>query len=52
LRPIDAFLTSTNGLRLQDIVGRIGNDQPMAAAGEVAAASKVAAPPNQWWRWR
>jgi hypothetical protein len=29
LRPIDAFLTPTNGPRLQDILGRIGNDQPL-----------------------
>ena len=50
-RPIDAVLGPTTGLRLQDILGRIGNDQPMAAAGEVAAAGKVAAPPSQWWRW-
>jgi hypothetical protein len=38
-------LRPPTGLRLQDILGRIGNDQPVAAAG------KVAATPSQWWRW-
>jgi hypothetical protein len=27
--PIDAILTPTAGLRLQHILGRIGNDQPL-----------------------
>ena len=30
VRPIDAFLTPTNGPRLQDILGRIGNHQPVS----------------------
>jgi hypothetical protein len=36
------MLTSPTRLQLQDILERIGNDQPVAAAG------KVAAPLSQW----
>ncbi len=45
------MLPPATRLRLLDILERIGTDQPVTVAGEVAAAGKVAAPPSQWWRW-